>query len=175
VSNYRSGYGFHAEAFPGGRALTGPQRRRLRKKSNRCTYVYGGQYPPNPSAARAGASGHPGGRSAVHYQVSGWVGPAGACGVECVCGVTFGGFDTIGEASALLARHVAADRRPRTRPPLRGSFSRYVAIRVPAPVPVPEPMFPSVEYMHRMEAPPPPRRPGTPAWAKRLSLVERAR
>jgi hypothetical protein len=129
MSNYRTGYGFDAAAFPGGRALTSNQRRRLRKKSNRCTYVYGGEYPPNPSAGHPGTSGNPARRATGHYQTAGWSGPPGECGGECVCGTTYDGFDTMAEASALLDAHIAAAPRPCTRQPLRGSFNRYVAIR----------------------------------------------
>lgn len=173
MSNYRLGYGFDAEAWPGGRALTGPQRHRLRKKGNRCTYVYGGEYPTNPSAGHAGISGNPARRAQGHYQTAGWAGGPGECGEQCVCGVTYDGFDTIADAGAFLDRHIAASRPAQPRQPLRGSFSRYVAVRRPAPAP--EPMFPSVEHQHRYIADEwAARRPGQPAWAKRFDLVERA-
>lgn len=43
----------------------------------------------------------------LHEQENGWSGPNGDCGVSCTCGVMFDGFDTIGEALALLDLHIA--------------------------------------------------------------------
>lgn len=123
-----------------------------------------------------GVSGNPARRSEGHYVVSSWGGVPGECGEECVCGVTYDGFDTIREAGEFLDRHIADSRPAKPRPPLKGSFSRYVAVRRPAPAPEPEPELPSVEYQHRYVADGwrPRRRPGQPAWARRFDLVERA-
>lgn len=43
----------------------------------------------------------------AHYESAGWAGPPGECGVECACGTTFDGFDTIAAAAALLDGHIA--------------------------------------------------------------------
>lgn len=51
---------------------------------------------------------------AQHTQRSGWVGEAGECGAECTCGVTFDGFDTLAEAAAMLAEHIADPDRKGT-------------------------------------------------------------
>lgn len=67
----------------GAKELTPRQRRRRDKKVGRAT-------------ARR-----------THYQAAGWGGVPGECGGECACGVTYYGFDTIGEASVLLDRHIA--------------------------------------------------------------------
>jgi len=45
--------------------------------------------------------------SLAHRVVSGWGGVPGQCGVSCSCEVTYDGFDTIAEASALLDMHIA--------------------------------------------------------------------
>jgi hypothetical protein len=55
---------------------------------------------------------HPEGRpaepAAEHHHSGGWKGEGpGTCGAECVCGVTFDGFDTLAEAVELVERHVA--------------------------------------------------------------------
>lgn len=43
-----------------------------------------------------------------HRQVAGWKGDEpGQCGVECSCGLTYDGLDTLAEAIALLAQHIA--------------------------------------------------------------------
>ncbi|WP_319460058.1 hypothetical protein [Micromonospora sp. RTP1Z1] len=42
-----------------------------------------------------------------HRHVGGAGGAPGECSAECACGVTFDGFDTIAEASALLDDHIA--------------------------------------------------------------------
>jgi len=49
-------------------------------------------------------------RRLAHREISGWGGVPGECGVQCVCGVTYDGFDSLAEASALLARHIAGER-----------------------------------------------------------------
>lgn len=46
--------------------------------------------------------------AADHHHVAGWGGETGRCGVECVCGVTFDGFDTIAEAVELLDHHIGS-------------------------------------------------------------------
>jgi len=64
----------------------------------------------------AGVDGHPEGRAAgivpepiaKHYETGGWTGGPGGCGVDCACGVGFGGFDTLAEAVAELKVHIAA-------------------------------------------------------------------
>lgn len=43
----------------------------------------------------------------VHVISGGWTGGNGGSGVECVCGVTYDGFDTIDEATQLLQVHIA--------------------------------------------------------------------
>lgn len=50
-------------------------------------------------------------RMTSHFETSGWGGVPGQCGVECVCGVTFDGFDSVAEAAALLEDHVARANR----------------------------------------------------------------
>lgn len=46
-----------------------------------------------------------------HAEVGGWKGEGpGTCGVECACGVTYDNFDSLAEASELLARHIADPR-----------------------------------------------------------------
>lgn len=57
----------------------------------------GSDTPATPSTDR---------NSVTHHEVAGWGGVPGDCGVECACGVSFDGFDTIAEASTLLAQHV---------------------------------------------------------------------
>lgn len=49
--------------------------------------------------------------SAEHQQVSGSVGGPGENDTFCACGVSFAGFDTPGEASAELDRHIKAAER----------------------------------------------------------------
>jgi hypothetical protein len=154
MSNYRSFYG--RPLWADFEDLTPKQRRRGARKSER-DFLAGGQPPSHPRRGM-GTSGNPARRAEGHYQTSGWGGVPGECGAECVCGVTFDGFDSIAEASALLDGHMAASPRPRTREPLRGDFARYVAVRHSRPAP-----------------PADARRPGQPAWAKRFDLVERAR
>lgn len=46
---------------------------------------------------------------AEHTQVAGWVGGPGRAGVECSCGTTFDGFDTITEAETHRARHAGQE------------------------------------------------------------------
>ena len=46
---------------------------------------------------------HP--RAEEHREIGGWKGPDG-CGVECACGVSFGGFAALAEAGELLAGHI---------------------------------------------------------------------
>jgi hypothetical protein len=53
--------------------------------------------------------------SARHEQLAGWGGIPGECGVECACGTTFDGFDTLTDAKAQLDRHVRDESR--TTPP----------------------------------------------------------
>jgi len=60
--------------------------------------------PPAPTGDDA-ASPPPVG--VTHEQENGWAGPNGDCGASCTCGVMFDGFDTIGEARALLDAHIA--------------------------------------------------------------------
>lgn len=44
---------------------------------------------------------------AKHYESGGWKGvEPGTCGVECACGVTYDGFDSLAEAAEFLARHI---------------------------------------------------------------------
>lgn len=44
---------------------------------------------------------------AKHYETGGWNNPVpGGCGVDCACGVGFGGFDTLDEAVAVLKSHI---------------------------------------------------------------------
>ena len=48
-----------------------------------------------------------------HGEVGGWAGPyPGQCGIECACGVTFDGFDTLAQAHELLDLHIASYRKP---------------------------------------------------------------
>lgn len=52
---------------------------------------------------------------AQHYETGGWKGEnPGSCGVECACGVTFAGFDSLADAAECLARHIegASQDRP---------------------------------------------------------------
>lgn len=46
---------------------------------------------------------------AEHYEANGWIGPGttGSAGIECVCGVTYDGFDTLAEARTQLSWHIA--------------------------------------------------------------------
>jgi hypothetical protein len=51
-----------------------------------------------------------------HKQVAGWKSGdgtdddgMGTCGVECACGVTYDGFTSLAEASAMLERHIAQE------------------------------------------------------------------
>jgi hypothetical protein len=47
---------------------------------------------------------------AEHYEARGWKGEGdgtGTCGVQCACGVTYDGFDSLAEASTFLALHIA--------------------------------------------------------------------
>ncbi|MBM0240247.1 hypothetical protein JNW88_29755 [Micromonospora sp. ATA32] len=46
---------------------------------------------------------------AAHHHTAGWGGVPGECGVECACGLTYDGFDTIAEAAALLDNHIARE------------------------------------------------------------------
>ena len=149
MSNYRSFYGL--PSYADSDRLTPKQRRRGARKTERD--LLAGHEPPAHPRRGKGTSGNPARRAGGHYETAGWTGGPGECGVECVCGVSYDGFDTIAEASALLDDHIADSPRPRTREPLRGSFSRYVAV------------------LHER---PGARRPGEPAWAKRFDLVERA-
>lgn len=56
------------------------------------------------AALQAAAAPSPG---AEHNDAGGWKGAGpGSCGVECSCGVTFDGFDTLNEAHEQLARHI---------------------------------------------------------------------
>lgn len=48
---------------------------------------------------------------AAHEEAAGWAAQPGGCGVECLCGVVFDGFDTLDEAHALLADHIRSERR----------------------------------------------------------------
>ncbi len=53
------------------------------------------------------------GGDAAHYEKRGWVGEGpGSCGVECACGLGYDGFDSLAEASRLLAVHIAASVDP---------------------------------------------------------------
>lgn len=45
--------------------------------------------------------------NAVHYLAVAWGGVPGECGAECACGVTWDGFDRIGDATELLDQHAA--------------------------------------------------------------------
>lgn len=46
---------------------------------------------------------------AQHVEAGGWKGAGpGGCGVECSCGVTFDGFDSLDEAAEQLALHIEA-------------------------------------------------------------------
>lgn len=45
---------------------------------------------------------------AEHYESGGWGGVPGECGAECACGAAYDGFDTLGEAIAMLREHVTA-------------------------------------------------------------------
>jgi hypothetical protein len=46
---------------------------------------------------------------AQHYESGGWKGASpGTSGVECACGVTYDGFDSLAEAADQLARHIEA-------------------------------------------------------------------
>lgn len=43
-----------------------------------------------------------------HYQVRAWKGEGpGTCGIECACGVTYDGFDSLAEATQQLGWHIA--------------------------------------------------------------------
>lgn len=45
---------------------------------------------------------------AEHYETGGWKGEgAGTCGIECACGVTYDGFDSLAEAKLQLSWHIA--------------------------------------------------------------------
>jgi len=55
-------------------------------------------------------------KATEHFQVSGWGGVPGECGVECACGVTYDGFDTLAEAYELLALHTAQAEPVAARP-----------------------------------------------------------
>ncbi|HEY9416892.1 MAG TPA: hypothetical protein VIQ30_19215, partial [Pseudonocardia sp.] len=44
---------------------------------------------------------------AAHQHAGGWKGGPGECGVQCACGLTFDGFDSIREAAKLLGDHIA--------------------------------------------------------------------
>lgn len=50
----------------------------------------------------------PGEQKPAHYEAGGWKGGGdkGGCGVECACGVTYDGFDSLAEAAALLTKHI---------------------------------------------------------------------
>ncbi len=61
---------------------------------------------------------------AKHYETGGWGGLPGECGVECACGTTFDGFDTIAEAAALLGRHIAAEQPTVALPTVPGRRAR---------------------------------------------------
>lgn len=44
---------------------------------------------------------------AKHYETGGWKGDEpGSCGLECACGVTFDGFDSLAEAAEVMAHHI---------------------------------------------------------------------
>lgn len=62
---------------------------------------------PGPSHPGPSGPSQPSAPSRRCFQVSGWVGPPGECGVSCSCGLTFDGFDTIAQAAALLDGHIA--------------------------------------------------------------------
>jgi hypothetical protein len=50
---------------------------------------------------------------AAHYEARAWKGEGpGSCGVECACTLGFAGFDSLDEASRLLAVHIAASQAP---------------------------------------------------------------
>lgn len=68
---------------------------------------------PGPVEADAAPSAVPGSNSlipapiAAHYETGAWKGDKpGECGIECACGVTFDGFDSLAEAAECLARHI---------------------------------------------------------------------
>jgi hypothetical protein len=45
---------------------------------------------------------------AEHYETNAWKGDGpGSCGIECACGVTYDGFDTLAEATQQLRWHIA--------------------------------------------------------------------
>jgi len=69
----------------------------------------------------------------AHEQVSGWGGIAGECGAACACGTTFDNFDTLGEAVALLSRHIADAAPDHDRIGL--NYSREADDPVPGVVP----------------------------------------
>jgi hypothetical protein len=48
----------------------------------------------------------------THYQVGGWSGGRGYCGIECACGTTYDGFDSLREAIEMLDLHIAWPRMP---------------------------------------------------------------
>lgn len=73
--------------------------------------------------------------TAKHQQVAGWGGIPGACGVECACGTTFDGFDSIAEALVLLDQHIA-DHAPAptfTRAQIYTTLAGAVEAGYPAP------------------------------------------
>lgn len=53
-------------------------------------------------------------RTTEHEHVAGWGGVPGECGVECACGVTFDGFDTLASAAEFLDHHIASALLART-------------------------------------------------------------
>ncbi|ANZ35558.1 hypothetical protein BBK82_05140 [Lentzea guizhouensis] len=46
-----------------------------------------------------------------HRHAGGWKGEPGDCGASCSCGVTFAGFETLGEASALVDAHIERESK----------------------------------------------------------------
>jgi hypothetical protein len=65
----------------------------------------------------------------VHEMVRGWGGVPGGCGAECACGVTFDGFDTLTEATAMLADHIAAETAPAQTAPDVPTPAQDTAVR----------------------------------------------
>lgn len=71
-----------------------------------------------PLIGRVQAETLTGARSAAsevpkHFETRGWNGGPGNCGVECACGIGFGGFDSLTEAGAVLDEHIAESNDPR--------------------------------------------------------------